>query len=310
MTIDRDSLKAMIDQELSKYGDTETGKETVSKPEVDETADLVTEDLAKDTSSEEDVSQTETSDEDPYLKEALEMGYNPNYKGPNKKSPEQFVRDGSFFKKIDAQKKELQELKELVKMQLEHTRKVEKAAAEKKLAEAQQEKLDMISRGDIEGFKIAEQKEQAVKEMLVEPIVQQTPVVPAPLSDDIKSFVERNKSWCNFDTPENKAMAEDADLILQRTAQRNPGKSEQEILSIAEESIKRLYPHRFENPNLKKPSMVGHSTGNSTSKSSGLASKLTPRQLEFAKMAQRVDKNFSIEQYAKELKLTGELNDE
>ncbi len=310
--VDRDSLKAQIDAELSKYEEADSSKteptEIKSESSVDEdTSELV----AEETVAENATIETEETKEDPYLKEAIEMGYDPNYKGPNRKSPEQFVRDGSFFKKIDAQKKEIQELKAMMKQQLEHTRKVEKAAAERKLAEANQEKLEKIAEGDVEGYRLAEQKEQAASELLkqTQELEVQQPT-QQPLSDELKGFIKRNETWCNFDTPENRNMAEDADLIASRTAARFPGKAEKEILEMVEDTIKKLYPHRFENPNTKKMITVAKSTTSSDSVKSSLAGKLTARQRQFAEMAKKVDPTFSLEQYAKELKLTGELRDE
>lgn len=303
---DKSELSRLVDAELAKMDGEESVKEEVkSEASVDEVTSESTSEQEEVGSDEQEVGSTESSD--PYLKEAIEMGYDPNHKGLNKKSAEQFVKDGSFFKKIDAQKKELQELKAMMKQQIEHTKKVEKAAADLKLMEAQQEKINMVNQGDVDGYKLAEAKEAAAREL----VAKNAPAAPeAQESEALKEFVARNSTWCNFDTAENRNMAEDADLIVGRTAQRNPGKSEKEILEMAEDVIKKLYPHRFENVNLKKPSMVAKSTSGGSVKAAGLAGRLTPRQQEFAKMAKRVDSSFSIEQYAKELKLTGELRDE
>ncbi len=299
------NLKDLVAAELAKYED--APKDEI-KPEssVDEdTSELVSEDIKEEQEVGNDSPEVvNTESEDPYLKEAIEMGYDPNHKGPNRKTPEQFVRDGSFFKKIDAQKKEISELKTLVKQQIEHTKKVEKAAAERKALEARLEKEKMIQDGDLDGFRLAEAKEHAANVV----IQQHQPAAPEPeqVSEDLREFINRNSTWCNYTTPENKSMAEDADLVITRTAQRNPGKSEKEVLEIAEETIKKLYPHRFENPNTNKPMAVGRSAPRSEKPKISL----TQRQQDYFKMAQRHGSTLTLEEYAQQLRLIGELRND
>lgn len=300
-----DNLKALIDEELAKFENkSENNGEINSETSRDE-------DSSEITSEPVEPSETSNKDEDPYLKEALDMGYNPNYKGSNRKTPEQFVRDGSFFKKIDELKKENKDIKDLLKQQMEHARKVEKAAHEKALESIKQEKLEMINQADVEGYKIAEQKEQALQQQLKE--VQPQAPQQVEVSPEVAEFTERNKFWLNQETQENKEMVEDALLIDQTLAKRAAEKgltlNTKEHLKLVEERIKQLYPHKFENPKTNKPATVATSTASENTKSS-LVSKLSKQQRDFLKAAQMYDKSFTAEEYAKQLKLTGDLRDE
>lgn len=306
--IDRDELKAQIDAEMSKYEQSEEqNEETKSESSVDEDSS----ELASESTSINESTNTEPStQEDPYLKEALEMGYNPNYSGSNRKTPEQFVKDSSFFRKIDELKKENKEVKNLLKQQAEHNKKVERAAYEKALREIQQEKIDKVNEGDVEGFRIVEQKQQAVEEQ-IKALEPEQPIQPE-LSENVKNFVERNKYWLNQDSAENKEMAEAALLIDNFIAKQNRelGRqvSEAEHLNLVEERIKRLYPHRFENPNTKKPATVAVSSGGNTKPD--VNSKLNNRQKYFLRAAQKYGLDISADEYVKQLKLTGDLRDE
>lgn len=318
--ISREELQEQIAEELAKFEDTEQEEnidvKVKSESSVDEdSSELISEDSqASSTTETEETSKPTLTVED----EARESGWTSKQewvesgKDPKAwKTADQYVKDGSFFKKIDAQKKEIQELKNLMKQQIEHNKKVEKAAYEKALKEVQQEKLQKVSEGDTEGFRLAEQKEEALKEQFTQPTeTQQAP----ELTDEVKSFVDRNKSWFNMNTEENAEMARAADLIDkfidEQAKQKGKTLTQTEQLSMVEERIKKLYPHRFENPNLKKPSTVAKSTSGYSGDNKGITAKLTKRQLDYVKQAQRHGLNISVEEYAKQLKLTGDLRDE
>jgi len=300
--IDRDELKALIDAELKKdIVDEEVSSEEAVDEEVSEP---VSESEVKDVEVKEEIKD----EVDPVLAEAISMGYDPNYSGANKKTPEQFVRDGSFFRKIDAQKKELQELKGMMKQQIEHTRKVEKAAAEKALRETQQEKIARVNEGDVEGYKIAEQKEAAIREQMqaTQPPVPETP-------DEIKEWAKTNETWFNMNSKENTRMANAADALFrlseQEASDEGVTRTTKEHLKFVDERMKTLFPTKFSNPNKERPAAVGKSTV-SSGKKLDLSSKLTDRQRQYVKQAREHGLDLSYEEYANQLKLTGDLRDE
>lgn len=299
--MNHEELKAEIDAELAKMEadeKPETKTEVHSEASVDEATSELTSEAVKE--------------EDPFLKEALEMGYDPKYSGGNKKSPEQFVKDGSFFKKIDSQKKELQELKKMMQEQIDHTKKVERAASEKLLKEAQAEQERAVEIADVEAYKQAKAKEIAANEQLktTQPVIP----VEAGIPEEVQAWAKKNQDWFNQSTPENKRMAMAADgldkLLTDEDLEKGITRSITEHLERVEEKVRALFPQRFENQNTKKPSMVAKSTASSGIKTNDLASKLSTRQRQFVESARREGLNITAEEYAKQLKLTGELRDD
>lgn len=292
---EREELKALIDKEMSKYDD---------KNEVKDVQEEVTEQEAEVPEVHNEVETKEESE--PYLKEALEMGYNPNHQGPNKKTPEQFVKDGSFFRKIDELKKENKDIKSLLQQQIDRANKIEKQKLESKLNSIQQDKIQKVADGDLDGYRFSEDQEKAVQEQLK---VHNVPVETTPagnaISDTVKDFLEDNKAWCNFNTPKNKEMAEDMDYECRKIALRDPNMSEKEILDQAMIKVRKVHSDYFENSETKRPASVAKSTVSTSSNSS--MEKLTTQQQKFLKDAKRYGLNISADEYIKQLKSSGEL---
>jgi hypothetical protein len=291
-----EQLQAEIKAELAKLEGT---KEVEKKEEVS----------PEETTAPSSTENTESStNEDQYLAEAVKMGYDPNYKGPNKKTPEQFVKDGSFFKKIDAQKKDIEELKQLFKASEERSRKIEEATRKRVLEELEAAKIKAVSEGDVEAYKQADQKHrEEIQQISKAPVVDEIP-------GEVKEFIERNKDWFNINTPENELMAKTADglssVVKEEARLRGESLSLNEELKRVEERIKILFPARFENSNQSKPAMTAKSTVSTGDKPKTLASRLSKKQREYFEAAKEYGSKLSVEEYAKQLQLTGDLRDE
>lgn len=266
-----------------------------------------------------DSSKTEHAEEvkeakkevDPFLEEAKKMGYNADYEGKDKKSPEQFVKDGSFFKKINELKKEAEETKKMVRQLAEHNAKLEKAAYNKAYEDLQAEKSKAVENADIARYAAIEARQKEVIEQRDQ--VKPVDLNPPDISQELLNWQEENKDWFNNQTDENLEMAEAANFIDQRiskqAAERGVQLTQAQHLTMVTEKIKKLYPHRFENEAQSKPKLVASSTVSGESKSS-LAERLTKQQKDFVKNARRFGSKLTDEQYAKQLKMTGELQDE
>ncbi len=254
-------------------------------------------------------SELTTEQTDPFLDEALKMGFNPNYQGPNKKTPEQFVKDGSFFRKIDAQHKEIQDLKMAIRDLTDHTMKVEQISYQKGMSDALTKRAQAVEAGDLEAFNKAEQEINILNaQVKSEPAKSQQP--QTPITQDMLDFVKTNETWFNNQTPENSAMVAEADITFTYLKQSNPTKSDKELLGIVTSRMQKLYPEKFENPNKNKPAVVSKSTAASSGNQNSLAAKLTDRQRKTFKLAKEVGSSLSIEDYARQLKATGDLKDE
>lgn len=270
------------------------------------------EEVSEDIKSE--VVPEDVKSEDPYLDEAVKAGYDPDYKGPNRKTPEQFVKDGSFFKKIDAQNKKIEELTKVVKQSLSHNEKLEKAAFDKAARELDQARDQAIMEGDLNAVKVIEEQKNIVLEQRM--AKNQEEPIPAEITPDLQEFLSRNGSWFNHDTPENSRMVKAADLIDKLIAEELNEKgqrlSQKDHLKLVEERLREIpmFSHKFPEDMNKKAALTTRSTvseGNHNDK--GLAGRLTKQQKDFVKQARTYGSKLTEEAYAKQLKLTGELSD-
>lgn len=262
--------------------------------------------LSKIEPKEESNESVETSD--PYLEEALKWNYDPNYSGPDKKSPEEFVKNASFFKKIKAQNRKIEELTNLVKTTMDHSTKLEKASYEKALNELRAAKENAVSEGDFVRYKAVETQEQVVAEELQKVGHQRSS--PVEISQELLNFKERNSSWFN-DKPENQLMVEDADYIDKRIAKEAAlvGKniSQEEHLRLVEEQIKKLHPDRFQQKDKEPVMSIKSTTSNSSSSEDDLGSRLSEDQKRFIRTARQYGSKLTDKEYAKQLQTLGEL---
>lgn len=250
-------------------------------------------------------------DSDPFLEEALKMGFDPNHQGPNKKTAEQFVKDGSFFRKIDAQNKKIDDLLNVVKGLDEHTQKLQKSAIErekigyeKALRELQLKRQEAVEEGDVNKFHKVEAELTDLNKVKPIESFDNKPIQPSP---DIQAWAKENESWFN-NKPENKRLVREADGLFTLEKEDHPNLSDREILEKVKAKIEILHPERFENPNKSKPAAVVKATGlSSTTSTSGLESRLTERQLSFYKSAKAAGIKMTIQDYAKQLEINGDL---
>ncbi|HEY3526017.1 MAG TPA: hypothetical protein VGK47_07465 [Nitrososphaeraceae archaeon] len=275
----------------------------------------------KDEVVSEDSSSPQSDDQ--YLEEALRWGYDPNYKGANKKTPEQYVKDGSYFKKIDKQKhqiddlsKSLDETKTIIKQMSEESKQLKKAGYEQALRDLEAREEAAVREGDVDSFKVLKKQREAVEQFQK---ISETPVksaedVKPQITPEESEFIERNKDWCNTESDENKLMYGAASQLCGLVAEEARLKGEtidtKEQLNRVEEKVKRLFPHRFENPNKSRPSAVGVSTVGTGVKGNTLANRLSKEQRDFAKQARNYGSSMSDEEYAQQLLEIGRLSDE
>ena len=278
----------------------------LSKQIADEMAKLQKEEVPEEVVEEQ--SDPETNEINEIEEKAKEMGWNPDHKGPNKVSAKEFVERGSFFRKIDAQNKKIDELLGVVKGLSEHNSKVAEVSYKKGLEDAQNRRREAVETGDVLAFNKAESDIKALE--AVKPVgnppqqANQNVVTP-----EMMDWVKENEAWFNNKSKENERMVKEADGLFYLEAQDNPHKSQKEILEIVKQKIMVLHPDKFENPNKAKAVTVSKGSSTSVGKV-GLSGRLTDTQKQFFKQAQRAGLKMSIEDYAKQLDMTGDLKDE
>lgn len=302
-----EELKTQVEIKLAEMDSANPKEDLIKQPETQsETLDSEQKDQVKAESKSED--QIE-------LEEAMKMGFDPKFQGPNKKSPKEFIRDGSFFRKIEAQNKKIDDLLHVIKGLDDHTQKLSKANAEKErqgyekaLKELTVKRSEAVQEGDIHKFHAAEAELADLNrnKPLPAPTTGQETLQP---SEDMKDWAKENESWFN-NKPENKRMVREADGLFTLEKEDNPNLSDIEILKIVKEKIQVLHPERFENLNKSKPVAVTKSSIARSTVSSGLESKLTDRQLNFYKSAKAAGSKMTIQDYAKQLEITGDLKND
>ena len=250
-------------------------------------------------------------------KQAMEMGWRPADKfdtsseGKRFISAEEFVERGQLFKKIDHQKAELQQLKNVVKDMTEHYKKTEELAYNRAMTDLINARNQAVAEGDVENFAKLDKQMLDVQRQAIQ--AQQIPTVQVeqqapPVSEMANQFFSRNQHWFNNDTLENKQMVNFALAADEFMAIRRPELPEKERLALVEADIRRAFPHRFENANRAAPAVVATTrpeTG--TKKDSSLVDRLSHRQRALAKAMVEGNLYTSEEEYAKDLETRGAL---
>ena len=189
---------------------------------------------------------------------AKRMGWVPQdkYKGKPEfwSSAEDFVAKGENelpvvkenFRRLDKKYKTLEQ--DLAVMRESYTS-FEKKAYEKALTEIKAQQKFAVEDGDVVKYdKLEQQKEELVKESVVEKKKQsETPQIPQEVND----WVDKNP-WYHSDM-ELQSKAEEYSTRLERS---RPDLSLEENLQEVERQIKVNFAHKFENPQRRQPSSV------------------------------------------------------
>lgn len=233
-------------------------------------------------------------------KQALDQGWRPKdeYDGDPGKWVDAsiFVARAPLFEHIDAQKRELKEVKKALKLMAGHhakTREVEYARAlnelraQKKTALTDMDAdavINIDERIDLVKNQIAQDKQQAYQEVQAEAEVRHP---------EFESWSQRN-SW--YDS--NRTMKAFADAYGNELSA--TGKSPSDVLRLVEKEVKAKFPEKFSNPNREKATSVESPSTTKASGGSGFQLSAEERRA----MATFVRAGaLTEEQYIKEIKL-------
>lgn len=297
MPLTPDEIKAQAEAALKEIEQFEQGK-------IDEVKDEPAVATSDTDSSERQYTELEV--------EQMEKGWDPDRTGPDAVSAVEYKRVGEIIeakrrasKEAMLKSKEVDELTKTVKQLVEHTRMVEKAANEKLQRELSVRKMEKIQQGDVDGVLQVEQEQQQVNSTLLP-----EPPVAKPQSEDITAFQERNKSWLqgkSIEDREMQAFMMEKIPVYEKMQSLDGTFSDKDAISLLERDIKKQFPTKFENPNKAKPALVGTSTTSSAGMGNDLVSKLNMEQRSFYKHVQAADPTYSLEEYAKQLAASGRL---
>jgi hypothetical protein len=188
--------------------------------------------------------------------EAREMGWVPKeeFHGDEHKWVDagEFIRRGELFKKIDAQKKEIEQVREAIQLLTQHNKKMKDVEFQRALDYLKGQKKEALLNGDADQLIEIDEKITTVKEQ--QKIAQQEEV--AKVKDEVETIHPEFEAWTNRNKwyTTNAPMKAFADALGQTLARQ--GKSPSEVLKEVERQVREEFPNRFKNPNRDKPGAV------------------------------------------------------
>jgi len=232
----------------------------------------------------------------PVQQEALASGWVPKeqYHGDQEKwvDAAEFLRRGELFKKIEAQSRELKDVrKALIEMKKLHSS-VQEVEYKRALETLRAQKKAALEEGDADAVIAADERIDLVKEQQRQLAVQED--IPQA-GEEHPEFVEwkSKNSWYVNSTP-MKAFADALGAELSAK-----GLTPQQVLKQVEEEVRKEFPNKFQNPRQNRASAV--ESGNGKSSSGGGSLQLSPDERRIMQTFVRTGVMTEAE-YIKELK--------
>lgn len=185
---------------------------------------------------------------------AMEFGWKPEgVEGKEPKSAEQFMAD---FEIIKAKRKN-KELEKAVNYLVEQQKTIKQKSYEQALAELQAKRTEAIEIGDTKTFnQVDQQYQQTLEESKKQEELDFSK--EAEVSVHVEDFQERNKSWFNDKSMDNKLMMNYAITYEDLLAKEQPELSLEERFKKVETEVRKRYPDHeaFKNVRRDIPSKV------------------------------------------------------
>jgi hypothetical protein len=269
----------------------------------------------------EPVKEEEKAEERQYTeveKEQMSKGWDPNHKGPNAVSADEYKRVGEIIeakrkasKEVQVKTKEVEALTKTVRQLVDHNRAVAKASYEKALEDLYKLKLEKVEEGDVAGVIEVERQQANLKPPVIEDVRIEE---ETPQSEDISNhpeviaFREEFKNELTGKTPSDKAFQS---YVVQRATELekegNMG-DVKEVIEMVKAELKEAFPQKFKNVNKEKPVLTEESTTYGTSsKAKGSMSRLSYEQRTTLAQIQAADPSYPTDEFIKQLELTGRL---
>jgi len=187
-------------------------------------------------------------------------------KGKDFKTAEQYMENSSFFKKIDSQKKEIQDLRSTVEGITAHNDKVLKQQLDAQ-REGFEQRIDTLEEQKIQALDEGDHREVSKIDKEIRKTEKQSAdvVEAAPDNSVFTNWVSENEWY----TKDNLLMLE-ADDIGEKLAKAK-GLTGKALFDEVGKVVKEKYPHKFENQKRQNPASV-EGGGNSPPSSSKIAS--------------------------------------
>jgi hypothetical protein len=233
----------------------------------------------------------------PVQQEALSSGWVPKeeFNGEQEKwvDAAEFLRRGELFKKIEAQGRELKDVRRaLVEMKKLHSS-VQEVEYKRALETLKAQKKTALEEGDADAVIAADERIDLVKEQQRQLATVQEDIPQAgEAHPEFVEWTQRNQ-WYTSSTP----MKAFADALGQELA--SQGLTPPQVLKRVEEEVRKEFPNKFQNPRQNRASPVEN--GNSRSSSSSSSFQLSPDERRVMQTFVRTGAMTEAE-YIKELK--------
>lgn len=225
--------------------------------------------------------------------EAVKQGWNPDFQGKNPRTAREYLDRTSFFKKIDAQNKNINQLKSQVQFFMDRAEAAEQTAREElktDLKEARKDALrdedyDRVQEIDDELLDIRDEERDAKNKKKTD-VDEEDDNVSEP-SEGYNEWLTENKWYDSASPAYNKKLHKIADTIakdyIDEYGEPEDEDESLELLDHVSKEIKTRYKEHFMNKKRQKPSSVEGDTKNnrrkkSTSKSKHSVGDLDPQE--------------------------------
>lgn len=232
--------------------------------------------------------------------QAIDQGWRPKeeYEGDPAKWVDAsiFVARAPLFEHIDAQKRELKEVKKAIKLMASHHAKTREVEYQRALDTLRAQKKAALTDMDADAVINIDERIDLVKEQIAndkQQVVQEAAIESEVRHPEFENWTQRNQWYDN-----NRTMKAFADAYGQELA--GTGKSPSDVLRLVEKEVRAKFPEKFSNPNREKPNAVESSSQHKTNTSSGF--QLTPEERRAMATFVRAGA-LTEEQYIKDIKL-------
>lgn len=239
---------------------------------------------------------------------AMELGWDPNFEGENKKTAEQYISEGEKIglkKQVREKENYIKDLEAMIKSVKKRQQSLEEDLYNKALKDIEAKRRSAVELADAEAYDKYELEYQDLQKKRTQ-LAQEEEPESASVDDlaEVKAFEERNKGWMNDSSPQNLAMFKDACDMEVLIREKHPEKTTGEIFSDVENYIKSRYADYFKsNLRTDAPPMVPNARGGGKSRTPTL-NDLTPSQKKVVNLYKDAD-GFDVQQYINELHSDG-----
>lgn len=241
------SITADIDSAIDDSGILDDPNHEVEEHDVEQSDPQESETLDLD-----ETEESEGLEYDPEEAKARENGWKPKeeYDGDGWVSAGEFNRRAELFEKMSSQNKVIKSLNKKLDALVKHNQTLEQRTREKVIAELEQKRRDAVAYGDTAAFDDVERRLDEIRKEESALNIEEEASAQNEVPPVVREFADRNK-WFESDKEMTDYM-----VFKTQSLVANQGLSLDSAIESAEKEVKKVFAHKFRNPNKDKPSAV------------------------------------------------------